>query len=208
MFVLGLTGSIGMGKTWGAQCMRLFGVPVHDADACVHRLMGPFGGASKQVEQVFPGVLTEKGAVDRQRLAQKVLGDEHALDTLENLLHPLVREDQQHFLQTCQRHRVRLAVLDIPLLYETDGHERVDAVVVMSASKQIQRQRVMHRAGMTEQKFEAILARQIDNAIKCRMADFVVTTGTTRGESLRALAKIVKVSKQQKGHVWAPHWGH
>ncbi|MBL4614549.1 MAG: dephospho-CoA kinase [Magnetovibrio sp.] len=208
MFVLGLTGSIGMGKTWGAHCFRLFGVPVHDADACVHRLMAVGGRASQQVERLFPKVLKSDGGVDRQKLAGYVLGDDAALIRLENLLHPLVHQDQRQFLQVCQRRRMAMVVLDIPLLYETNAHTRVDAVVVMSASRQIQRQRVLHRPGMNAHKFEAIAQRQIENTIKCRLADHIVTTGTTRGQSLRQIAKIVKVCKHQKGHVWGPHWGH
>lgn len=208
MFIIGLTGSIGMGKTWGSKCLRHFGVPVHDADACVHQLMARNGAATQHVERIFPGVLTDHGDVDRFKLAQKVFGDDQALDRLEHTLHPLVQNAQRHFLQCCQRRGVCLAALDIPLLYETGGHHRVDAVMVMSAANLIQRQRVMRRAGMSAQKFKAILARQIDNTIKCRLADFVVTTGATHGQSLRAIAKIVKVIKSQKGQVWTPRWGY
>jgi len=196
-----------MGKTWGAKCFRLYGAPVHDADACVHRLMRPGGFATAQIEASFPGVIDNDGGVDRQKLADQVLGDGVALNALEAMLHPLVRQDQRRFLQGCQRRGARLAVLDIPLLYETDGRPRVDAVVVMSAPERIQRQRVMRRAGMTEKKFQAILERQAPNEIKCRLAEFVVTTGTTRGQSLRQIAKIVKVCRSLKGQTWTPHWG-
>lgn len=207
MFILGLTGSIGMGKTWGAKCFRFHGAPVHDADGCVHQLMGPGGSATALIEASFPGVIDSDGGVDRQKLADHVLGNDLALTALEALLHPLVRQDQRRFLQSCQRRGVRLAVLDIPLLYETDGRPRVDAVVVMSAPERIQRQRVMRRAGMTEKKFQAILKRQAPNEIKCRLAEFVVTTGATRGQSLRQIAKVVKVCRPLKGQAWAPHWG-
>lgn len=207
MFILGLTGSIGMGKTWGAKCFRHFGIAVHDADLCVHGLMAPGGAATAPVATAFPGVLDKDGGVDRLKLGQRVLGDDRALDTLEALLHPLVHHDQRRFLRACQGRGERLVVLDIPLLYETHARQRVDAVVVMSAPQSVQRQRVMRRAGMTEQKFNAIRDRQIPDDIKCRLAEFVVTTGATRGQSLRQIAKIVKVCKPLTGQAWAPHWG-
>jgi len=206
MFVLGLTGSIAMGKTWGAKCFRRLRVPVHDADLCVHRLIGPGGAATARVAKTFPGVLGDGGGVDRQKLAGQVLGDDAALDTLEAMLHPLVRQDQRRFLQQCQFRRERLVVLDIPLLYETNARTRVDAVVVMSAPARIQHQRVMRRPGMNEQKLQAIFDRQMPNAAKCQMAEFVVATGATRGQSFRQIAKVVKVCRSIKGHVWNPLW--
>jgi len=196
-----------MGKTWGGTCFRLLGAPVHDADLCVHRLLGPGGAAVQLVGAAFPGVLDKTGGVDRRKLAQRVLGDDHALNTLEAMLHPMVRLDQRRFLEIHQRQGVRLVVLDIPLLYETDAHERVDAVVVMSASKLLQHQRVMRRVGMSEKKFQAILKRQIPDKIKRRRADYVVTTGSTRGQSLRQIANIVKICRTFRGQVWGPHWG-
>jgi len=207
MFILGLTGSIGMGKTWGAKCFRYFGVPVHDADVCVHRLMGPGGAATDQVEASFPGVIDKGGGVDRQKLADQVLGDDRGLNRLEAILHPLVRQDQRRFLQNRQRRGARLVVLDIPLLYEINSRPRVDAVVVMSAPERVQRQRVMRRVGMTEKKLQTILDRQVPDEIKCRLAEFVVTTGAARGQSLRQIAKVVKVCRSQKGHAWTPGWG-
>jgi len=207
MFILGLTGSIGMGKTWGATCFGLLRVPVHDADLCVHRLMSPNGAATAQIAQNFPGVLDDGGGVNRQKLAQRVLGNNHALDTLEAMLHPLVRQDQRRFLQRCQNRSEPLVVLDIPLLYETHARPCVDAVVVMSAPARVQHQRVMRRTGMNEQKLRAILERQVPDDIKCRLAEFVVSTGATRGQSLRQIAKIVKVCKSLKGQAWVPHWG-
>ena len=207
MFILGLTGSIGMGKTWGAKCFRYFGVPVHDADVCVHRLMGPGGAATDQVEASFPGVIDKGGGVDRQKLADQVLGDDRGLNRLEAILHPLVRQDQRRFLQNRQGRGARLVVLDIPLLYEINSRPRVDAVVVMSAPERVQRQRVMRRVGMTEKKLQTILDRQVPDEIKCRLAEFVVTTGAARGQSLRQIAKVVKVCRSQKGHAWTPGWG-
>ncbi len=206
MFVIGLTGSIGMGKSWGARCFRLLGVPVHDADGCVHRLMSPGGAAVKPVSKIFPGVLDQRGGVDRLKLGEKVLGDDTALDTLEAILHPLVRREQRRFLGRCRRWSESLAVLDIPLLYETGSDVRVDAVVVVSAPERLQRHRVLRRTGMTTDKFDAILARQLDDRIKRQIADFVVSTGGTRGQSLRRIANIVKVTKGLEGRVWGPNW--
>ena len=207
MFILGLTGSIAMGKTWGARCFRYQGVPVHDADACVHQLMGPGGAATTRVAAAFDDVLDSKGGIDRQKLAQRVLGDNDALNRLEAMLHPLVRLDQQRFLRQCQVRGEKLAVLDIPLLYETGARARLDAVVVMSAPPFIQHQRALRRAGMNEQKLQAIIARQTPDEIKCRLAEFVVTTGSTRGQSLRQITKIVKVCRSLRGQTWAPNWG-
>jgi dephospho-CoA kinase len=206
VYILGLTGSIGMGKTWGAKCFRRLGVAVHDADACVHRLMAPHGQATAQVAKRFPGVLNDQGGIDRQKLGAQVLNDTSALDTLQAILHPLVRQNQCKFLARCQRRSVSLAVLDIPLLYETHARSRVDAVVVMSAPASIQRQRVLRRPGMSPAKFEAILARQVPDEVKRQLAEYLVFTGATRGQSLRQIAKIVKVTKTKKGHAWSPHW--
>ena len=141
MYILGLTGSIGMGKTWGTKCFRHLGVAVHDADACVHRLLAPGGAATAEVANVFPGVLSTQNGVDRQKLGAYVFSDDSALDTLQAVLYPLVHKNQRLFLANCQRRRVELAVLDIPLLYETNARAGVDAVVVMSAPACVQRQR-------------------------------------------------------------------
>ncbi|MCW8916484.1 MAG: dephospho-CoA kinase [Magnetovibrio sp.] len=208
MFILGLTGSIGMGKSWGARCFRLLGVPVHDADACVHNLMSTNGAATTKVEALFPGVLNAQGAVDRQKLGGFVLGDDDALKKLEALLHPMVRAEQHKFLQRCRRDNQRLVVLDIPLLFETGARSRVDAVVVMTAPAWLQRQRVLRRPNMNLEKFEAILDRQTPDALKRQMAAFVVTTGGLRAQSLRQIQKIAKVARSLPGHTWSPHWGY
>jgi len=195
-----------MGKTWGAKCFRRLGVAVHDADACVHRLMAPNGKATAQVAKWFPGVLNAQGGIDREKLGARVFNDTSDLDALQAILHPLVRQSQCTFLAQCQRRSVPLVVLDIPLLYETNARARVDSVVVMSAPAFIQRQRVLRRPGMTADKFEAILARQVPDEVKRQLAEHLVFTGSTRGQSLRQIAKIVKVSKLKKGHAWSPHW--
>src|SRR5215472_4854075 len=182
MFLLGLTGSLGMGKTTTAGFFAEAGVPVHDADAAVHRLYE--GEAAAVIEAAFPGTTTA-GKVDRARLAQRVLDDPEALRRLEALIHPLVREAEARFLKEAERAGARVAVLDIPLLFETGGDRRVDAVVVVSAPQDVQSVRVMARPGMTAAKLDAILARQLADAEKRSRADFVVDT--SRGfEAARA----------------------
>ncbi len=173
MFILGLTGSIGMGKSVTATMFAEEGVPVHDADAVVHKLYE--GDATPLIEAAFPGT-TANGKVDRDRLGQRVLGDALALARLEQIVHPLVARARDKFLSEAERSGARVAVLDIPLLYETRGDTRCDAVVVVSAPLDVQRQRALERPGMTEQKLETILAKQTPDAEKRRRADFVVDT--------------------------------
>jgi dephospho-CoA kinase len=190
MIVVGLTGSIGMGKSNAAHVLRRLGVPVHDADGAVHRLMGPGGRAVRKVAEAFPQALAGN-RIDRKLLGDLVFGDTPALRRLEAIIHPLVRQSSRAFLDAAARRRIRIVVLDIPLLYESGGDKSVDAVIVVSAPRQIQRQRVMARPGMTEDKFRAILARQVPDAQKRRRADYVVFTGGHRGETFRQLKRIV-----------------
>jgi len=173
MFVLGLTGSVGMGKSTAAGFFAEEGVPVHDADAAVHRLYA--GEAVPLIEAAFPGT-TVDGAVDRTRLAKRVLGDPAALKRLEAIVHPLVQASERRFLEEAAARGETVVVLDIPLLFETGGEERVDAVVVVSAPPEVQRARVLGRPGMTAQKLDAILEQQLPDAEKRRRADFVVDT--------------------------------
>ena len=173
MFVLGLTGSIGMGKSTTARFFAEAGVPVHDADATVHHLYE--GAAVPVIEAAFPGTTADR-KVDRDKLAKRVLGDAAALERLEAIVHPLVRAAEQAFLASAEAAGVSVAVLDIPLLFETGGQDRVDAVVVVSAPADVQRARAFERPGMTENKFNAILAKQIPDEEKRRRADFVVDT--------------------------------
>lgn len=174
MIVLGLTGSIGMGKSTTAKMFADAGVPVHDSDETVHRLYA--GKAAPLVEAAFPGI-TVTGVVDRTRLAGRVLGDAAALKTLEAIVHPLVRADADAFLARHRAAGAPIAVLDIPLLFETGGRNRVDKVVVVTAPPEIQRARVLARPGMSEEKLAAILAKQVPDAEKRRQADFVIDTG-------------------------------
>ncbi len=196
MLVVGLTGSIGMGKTTAATQLRRLGLPVHDADAAVHRLMARGGAAVGEVAAAFPGV-EKDGAIDRGLLGAKVLGDPAALKRLEAILHPLVRAEARAFLAKQARQHRPLAVLDIPLLFETGGDALCDAVIVVSAPPTVQRARVLARPGMTEAKMQAVLARQLPDAEKRRRADFVVQTGLTKGHSLRQLAAIVTLLKEE-----------
>ncbi|MFA6154935.1 dephospho-CoA kinase [Mesorhizobium sp.] len=174
MIVLGLTGSIGMGKSTTARMFAEAGVPVHDSDEAVHRLYA--GKAAPLVEAAFPGV-TDAGVVDRARLGARVLGDTDALKRLEAIIHPLVRADAEAFLAKHRNAGESVVVLDIPLLFETGGRPRVDKVVVVTAPAEVQRERVLARPGMTEAKLAAILARQVPDADKRRRADFVIDTG-------------------------------
>ena len=171
MFILGLTGSIGMGKSTTANFFREAGVPVHDSDAVVHRLYE--GEAVAAVEAAFPGV-TADGRIDRAKLAQKLVGNPDAIKQLEAIVHPLVRAVSDRFVAEHAARGARVIVLDIPLLFETGGETKVDAVVVVSAPADVQRQRVLSRAGMSAEKLEALLARQMSDAEKRARAHFVV----------------------------------
>jgi dephospho-CoA kinase len=191
MVVLGLTGSVGMGKSTAAAMLRRLGVPVHDSDAEVHRLLGPGGRAVAAVAEAFPSAL--KGdRIDRPTLGRLVFNDPAALKRLEAILHPRVRAGQARFLAACRRRRVPVVVLDIPLLFETGGEKRCDGVIVVSAPRWLQRARVMRRPGMTEARLAAILAQQMPDAEKRRGARWVVPTGLGRALTLGRLKKILR----------------
>jgi len=191
MITLALTGSVAMGKSTAAAMLRRLRVPVWDADAEVHRLLGPGGAAVEAVAREFPG--TRAGdRIDRKRLGARVFGDASALRRLEAILHPRVRAAERRFLRTCRRRRMPLVVLDIPLLFETAGEERVDGVIVVSAPRWLQRQRVMRRPGMSEDRFRAVLAQQMPDAQKRRRADWVLPTGLGKAVTARALRAILR----------------
>ncbi|MFC3080558.1 dephospho-CoA kinase [Phenylobacterium terrae] len=175
MIVIGLTGSIGMGKSTTAKMFEEEGVPVYDADAEVHRLYAKGGAGVAPVEAAFPGV-TRDGAVDREELGKRVLNNPEALRRLQSIVYPLM-QSRQGFLEKARADGKDMAVLDIPLLFETGGEKNVDAVVVASAPAEIQRRRVLEREGMTEEKLNAILAKQLPDAEKRQRADFIVETG-------------------------------
>lgn len=189
MIVIGLTGSIGMGKSTVAQMFAQEGAPFFDSDAAVHALYAPGGAAVAPVEAAFPGVVKD-GGVDREALSARVVGDSVAIKLLESIVHPLVRQAQAEFLQKNRDARTRCVVLDIPLLFESGGARMVDKVVVVSAPSEIQRERVLARPGMTPEKFEAILARQTPDAEKRALADFVIDTGGAL-ENTRAQVRAV-----------------
>lgn len=189
MWILGLTGSIGMGKSATAGMFRAHGVPVHDADAAVHRLYA--GAAVTPVEAAFPGV-TRDGVIDRPSLSARVLNDAAAMKRLEAIVHPLVRAEEEAFLAKARDKGARLVVLDIPLLLETRAAERVHAVAVVSASAQVQRERVLARNGMTPERFEAILAKQMPDADKRRHAHFIIDTGRGFAAAQHQVAGLVR----------------
>ena len=190
MKILGLTGSIGMGKTTSARLLARLGVPVHNADATVHDLFAPGGAAVALVGAVFPGVV-EDGAVNRARLGSVVFGDAQALKRLEAIVHPLVRAAERDFLARCRRRQVPLVVLDIPLLFETHGEQRCDKVCVVTCPAFLQAARVLARPGMTRERLDAILAKQMPDAQKRKRADFVVPTGLGKGPALKQLRAII-----------------
>lgn len=189
MIVIGLTGSIGMGKTTAAKMFAEAGVPVHSADEAVHRLYE--GHAAPLIEAAFPGTVN-KSVVDREKLSAAVLGNPQALKKLEAIVHPLVREQEQAFLRDAKANGADMALIDIPLLFETGADARVDKIVVVSAPVEVQRERVLARVGMSEQKFEAILARQMGDSEKRARADFVLDSSTGLDDMRRQISDLIE----------------
>ena len=190
--IIGLTGSIGMGKSTAAAMFRRLGIPVHDSDATVHALLGPGGRAVAAVKREFPGVVKD-GAVDRAALGKQVFGNQAALRRLEAILHPLVRAEAERFVARQRAAGRDLVVLDIPLLFETKGESRCDVIVVVSAPAHVQRARVLRRPGMTEERLRQVLAKQMPDREKRRRADFVVETGLGKRYTLRRISEIVSI---------------
>lgn len=190
MFVLGLTGSIAMGKSTAAAMFRQQSVPVHDADRAVHQLLARGGGAVAAIETAFPGVVID-GAVDRPALGRRVFGDTQALRMLETIIHPLVVADRNRFLGEQARRHTPVVVLDIPLLFETGADAACDAVVVVSAPSDVQLARLLKRPGMDRERVTAILSRQMSDTEKRRRADFVVPTGRGRAPTWAAIRSIL-----------------
>jgi dephospho-CoA kinase len=199
MFIIGLTGSLGMGKSTTAGFFAEQGVPVHDADAVVHRLYD--GAAAQAIEAAFPGT-TVAGKVDRGKLSARVLGDDAALERLEQIVHPLVQRAEQLLVAEAEARGERVAVLDIPLLFETGADGRVDAVVVVTAPPQVQQARVLARPGMTITKLESILSRQMPDDEKRRRADFVVDTSlgfeSARSQVREILSAVARMPKRRR----------
>jgi dephospho-CoA kinase len=198
-FVLCLTGSLGMGKTTAAKFFAEAGVPVHDSDAAVHDLYA--GEAVPLVERAFPGSTTD-GTIDRGKLAAMVINDAEALRRLEAIVHPLVGASRDKFLADVQARGAAIVVLDIPLLFETGAHSNCDAVVVVTAPAELQRQRAFERPGMTDEKFRALLAKQMPDAEKRRRADFIVDSSQdfdhTRAQIRDILERVAKMRPRQR----------
>ncbi len=193
-YVLGLTGSIGMGKSVAAGMLRREGVPVFDADAEVHRLMGRGGRAVSAVEAAFPGVVVD-GAVDRKALGARVFGDAAALKRLERILHPMVGQGERAFLARAARDRRKIVARDVPLLFETGGDERCDMTMVVSAPAHIQRWRVLARPGMTAERLDQVLAKQMPDARKRKLADRIIPSGMGRRETWRQIRRALRAAR-------------
>lgn len=189
MLVIGLTGSLGMGKSTCAAMFADNGVAVFDADAMVHELYR--GVAAPLVEAAFPGTVVD-GVVDRERLADKVVGDRSAIERLENIVHPLVRDAEAAFRARAAEEGLRMVLLDIPLLFEVGGADRVDVIVLVSTTKEIQRMRALGRPGMSEDRFDAIVAKQMADEEKRRRTHFIVDTSGTFAETRRQVDGIVR----------------
>jgi dephospho-CoA kinase len=204
MVIVGLTGSIGMGKSTAAKMLREMGVPVYDADAAVHALQAPGGAALSGIEAAFPGVV-KAGVLDRQALGARVFGNKEALRKLEAIVHPLVYRKQRTFLRRAALAGKKLVVLDIPLLFEGMGERRVDATLVVSAPQFLQRRRVMARPGMTAEKLDGILRQQVPDAIKRRKASIVIPTGLGLAPTRAALARAIADLSGMPGRFWPPN---
>ena len=202
MIILGLTGSIGMGKTTVANFFRFLKIKVFDADLSVHKLMMPEGKAFNEILEIFPSV-AKFGSIDRIALSEIVFKDKQKLQKLENILHPLVREMEYDFLSISARHREQVVVLDIPLLFETGGNIRCDGTIVATAPEKIQINRILKRPGMTTEKIKAIIDCQIQNKEKCKMADFAVKTNMGRAYCFRSIIEIIKRTKSWHAQSWS-----
>jgi dephospho-CoA kinase len=196
MIVLGLTGSVGMGKSATAKMFADEGVPVFDADAAVHKLYE--GEAAPLIAAAFPGTVSA-GRVDRERLSRAVVGNSEAFAKLEAIIHPLVRKARKDFLIAAKAEGAEIAALDIPLLFETGGERKVDKIVVVSAPHPVQKERVLARPGMTEEKFSAIVAKQMPDSEKRKKADFVIDTSRGFEAAREEVRAILRALSQTKG---------
>jgi dephospho-CoA kinase len=203
MLIVGLTGSLGMGKSTAAAHLRARGLPVFDADAEVHRLYA--GKAVAPVERAFPGTATG-GSVDRGKLSAALIAEPSRFAELEAIVHPLVRDAERAFLRTEAARGADLAVLEIPLLFETGADQRVDTVIVVSARPEMQRERLLRRPGFTEEKLHSLLARQMPDAEKCRRAQFVVDTSGEVEASRARLDAIIAELRDRRGDAYERHW--
>jgi dephospho-CoA kinase len=198
MLVIGLTGGIGMGKSAAAEHFARRGIPVFNADACVHRLYE--GEAVEEIEAAFPGV-TREDRVDRKLLAEHVTGHPERLRRLESVVHPMVVKAEIDFLREQERNGARMAVLEIPLLFETGAEKRVDVTIVVSAPSTVQRERVLTRPGMTVEKLEHLLGRQLSDKERRARADFVINSGTSLKEMHVDLDQLIESLQNRQGRV-------
>ncbi|MGE0735829.1 MAG: dephospho-CoA kinase [Alphaproteobacteria bacterium] len=201
MRVLGLTGSIGMGKSTAARFLRYLGVPVVDSDATVHRLFATGGRAVPKIAAAFPSAVKNR-AVDRVELSRLVTNDTPALKRLEAIVHPMVAQERDRFLQACALRGAKLVVLDIPLLFEGGLEKSCDATIVVSAPAHIQRLRVLARPNMSPEKFRFILSRQISDVDKRRRADYVIPSNQGMRATLLALRRVVRAERSRPSRVW------
>jgi dephospho-CoA kinase len=206
MLIIGLTGSIGMGKSTAASRIRTLGIPVCDADSIVHKLYKAGGAAVAPIAEAFPGTMSEEGAIDRQKLAAALLTDASAYARLEAIVHPLVLQTEREFLHVKAGKGAEKVVLEIPLLFETGGDARVDVTIVVSAPADVQRNRVLERAGMTVEKLDQILSRQMPDEEKRGRADFVVDTSRSIPETEAQIDRIMAQLSGRKGTAFAQHW--
>jgi len=197
MKILGLTGSVGMGKSTAAAMLRRMGVTVYDADAAVHRMMRKGGIAVAAIAAAFPGVERD-GAIDRTELGKRVFGNDAAMKRLEAIVHPLVRQDEDRFLNRMRRRRTKLVVMDVPLLFESGRQKRYDATMVVTAPEFLQRARVLARPGITPERLAAIKARQMPDTEKRKRADFIVPSGLGRAPTWRCLAAVLRRVAQRR----------
>ncbi len=203
MIVLGLTGSIGMGKSTAAGLFQRYGVPVFDADAAVHRLQAPGGAALSAIARAFPGTVSAQG-LDRVRLRDAVFADPKALARLEAILHPLVRAAQLTWLRSQALRRTALVVLDIPLLFEKGGWRGVDVIAVVTAPAPVQRARVLARPGMTEAAFTRILAKQLPDSFKCAHATFLIRSGRGKWQTVCDVREIISCARRLSPRKYPP----
>ncbi|MFZ1990892.1 MAG: dephospho-CoA kinase [Alphaproteobacteria bacterium] len=207
MFLLGLTGSIGMGKSETARIFRRLGVPVYDADAAVHALYAKGGAAVPLIDAAFPGS-TSGGAVDRARLSQMVVNNVAAMQRLEEIVHPLVNKMEREFLKQQFERGTPIVVLDIPLLFETQREGSIDAVAVVSAPADVQRARVAARPGMTAEKLAAVLARQMPDVEKRARADFIIETGQGIDYATEQVRHVLAAIAHREAQAWAKRQPH
>ena len=195
MITIGLTGSIGMGKTETSKIFLSYGIPVYDADKAVHNLYGPNKKGSLAIKDIFPNCINEDGSVNREILSKEVLDNKEKIKSLEQIIHPLVAEDRKIFFY--ENRNAKIIILDVPLLFETGGQKDVDYIIVVDAPDTVQKERVMARPNMTEEKFHKIISQQIPNHVKKQKADFIIDTSVSINHAKTQVKNIIeKINKR------------